>query len=355
MKRAGPLGTAFLLCLLLTVASGTMFRSLMAGLDWGAISALDWRRAHSHLGFYGVMFPAAWFCLSLSGRWSPRGRWLAFYYVLVAVSVAGFLHAGYGFVATAASTLILAFWVYSAWRNRAVPALRRGGPAQAVPLNMIFAAACVPAIAVASKQAPELVFPFVRLFMTQLLFGVFVPSMLSGSDARDAWPLAWVVFPALGALHASELVDGPFVRLGAFGFGLLLVVTVIGLVRLERAFSPRLAAQWLIFAGGYLLRIAGVLPAAQTIMIAGLHFLLLGPLLLTLFEVRLRWELPTKPLLLYHAAVATMVGAVFAQQWFYEWISRLQWLATAGGAAIVVSLVWLIHRASVTAPANAGA
>lgn len=328
--------------LLGTALCGFILRLQMAGTDFGAAASLDWRRAHSHLGYYGFLFPAAWFCWSAAGRWAPAGRWFGIYSALVVTSFAGFLAQGYGLLATVSSTLILAVWLFFAWKNRIFPGIQRGSPLNAVPLNVLFAACCIPVIALVSSRSPALLVPVVRMFMTILMLGVFVPSLLSAFALRSTVPILWVILPLLSAVDAAGFAFNAVPRAGTIGYGVLLAITVLRVPRPSFALPLWLAGHWLLFAGGLVFHGLGFLPKSQPVVIAGLHFLVLGPIFLSLAHARLRLAIPPPLHFVYQGSLTIMAGAIILQQWYLADIGILQRVAAGSGAAVVLGLALII-------------
>jgi hypothetical protein len=336
--------------LLGTTVCGLILRLQLAGIDTGAAGLLDWRRAHSHLGYYGFLFPAAWICWTAEGHWTPTEKIFGFYTALVIFSFVGFLAQGYGVIATVGSTLVLAVWLFFAWKNRTFPGFRQGSVLSAVPLNIVFAACCIPVIAISTSRSPELVAPAVRTFMTILLLGVFVPSLIGRLDSRATAPILWVFLTLLSAADASGFVDSAMLRAGTVGYGVLLM-TLIFKTRLPPAVFPFwLAGHWMIFAFGLILRGLGILPGSHPVMIAGLHFLVLGPIFLSLLRLQLRLVFPVVLQIFYNLSLAVMISAIVAQQWWPEHMILLQRTAAASGAAIIAALgfifVWALKSSN---------
>ena len=66
--------------LIATFALGVAMRWLLAGVAWPVANFSDWRHAHSHTGFFGVLFPLAWVAADRSGMWTPGPRQIRFYF-----------------------------------------------------------------------------------------------------------------------------------------------------------------------------------------------------------------------------------------------------------------------------------
>lgn len=338
---------AFFAFLLATVLTGTVFRSLMAGLDWGVLASLDWRRAHSHLGYYGVLFPATWIFWSAGLRWVPGGKLLLAYHAFVVASAAGFLAQGYGAIATGASSLVLLIWLLFAWKNRVWPGFGPGSALDSVPLNTFLAALCIPAIAILSKREPALVSAVVRMFMTLLMLGVFIPSILTVPSPKSTRPLLWVFLPVLAAIDAANFADLWPLRAGTVAYGSLVASTVIASHRSRAgAFPAWLTCHWLLFAAGFALQGLGALPRNHAVAIAGIHYLVLGPILLTFFHSRMPAAMARPVSTSYKAALFVMVGSILLQPFWLEGGLVPQRIAAASGGVIVLCLLAAVFSAA---------
>lgn len=233
------------------------------------------RHAHSHAATYGVLFPLLWIAWSDLGLPSPGRRLSAAYLAAAAVAVAGFWLRGYFWLSIAASTVVGAIWLVQAWRARGVvlrgPELLRPGPP-----GVLLAAAFVPAIAVATRRDPVLAQGLVHTFLGIVFFLVLVPAALSRLRAPEVPAPALSVLGLLAALHLGAL-PGRATGLGLSAFGV-----VIGFLA-ARAGGDAIARAAFVALGAGSAILGLALPATphHTAM-AGVHFLVLGPLLAAL-------------------------------------------------------------------------
>ena len=257
-----------------TVAVGVWLRWWLAGVplpvhDYGAV-----RHLHTHLGYYAVLFPLMWVAWARLGVPTPGRRLLLVYVGVVLLSAAGFAHRGYGPAAIAGSTGVLVVWLVSAWRARGV--VRPGaGWLATVPLGIVLGAGVVPQVAIhaGTPQAAEAV----RSFLGMLLLVSLVPTALARARA---WPfpgLGWFVVAVLAALSLGVL-SAPAARASLLVVGLL-----VGLAGLSGRLPGEVRGAWVVAGAGLGATGAGLLELDGPVAVAGTHFLVLGPVLLTLW------------------------------------------------------------------------
>ncbi|MCB9615077.1 MAG: hypothetical protein H6721_12130 [Sandaracinus sp.] len=232
------------------------------------------RHAHSHAGVYGLFFPLAALAWHEAGVPTVGARTAALYLFASAVAVITFAVGGYALPSIVASSVVGAVWLFGAWRARRAwsrdDALRFG------PLAILIATAFVPPIAITTRRAPLLAQELVHTFLGVLMLGVFVPAALRRLGAK---PSPWLAPLALGAaIQLGPLPTWPGAALVA-AYGLGVAHAARQLPRLPRALW------WLFALGsvGALVRPHGV-PHDEAI--AGLHYLLLGPLFVSLSRAR---------------------------------------------------------------------
>lgn len=293
------------------------------------------RHAHSHLGYYGLLFPLAWLGWAAAGAATP-GRWaLRVYAVSTVVAFVGFAVSGYGPVAIAASTVIAAIWLYSV-----APLIRRmkglHDPLGAVPLGLVASLACVPPIALMLRTDPAMAQGFVSSFLSALLFVVIIPSTFAARGLSvGPWPLLWVT----GCLGAAALGVAPGVATRA---GL---VVYAGLL-LTPVWSARLDSHarwaWAPVALGLVAMAVGALPNTRSVALGAIHFLILGPILTTLAPLWLRRAPSARAWWCGHALWGTMSAALVAQVFV---TGTWTWTAAAvGGTGTLVWWMWSLVR-----------
>ena len=263
--------------LLVTVVLGVWLRWALAGIVSLPAPFPHLRHAHSHMGYFGVLFPLAWIGWRQAGAVPPGSKAMLVYGFATVAAFVGFILAGYGPLAIVGCTLVAAVWLQGAWSlvPRMWPLTSRDTLA-VVPLGVIMALACVPPIAIYLRRDPALAQGLVSTFLASLLFVVIVPSALAAARVSTSpWPL-WFLTGASGALFMG-LTPNVATRLGLLGYAFLLGAPV---------FSPRLAlharAAWLAVVVGLVSLAMGLLPNNRPVAIGAIHFLILGPVLGTL-------------------------------------------------------------------------
>lgn len=329
--------------LLLTLALGLSLRWALAGAPVLPGGFTRWRMVHSHLGYYAVLLPLAWPVWAARGGRGPGGlaRWA--YAATVLLAMVGFaVDGGYGPLAMAGSTGVLALWLADAWRNRRRDLLARDwlGP---TPTALVMAALCVPPVGVLSARDPALARQVLSTFLTLLLVGVLVPAALSAVRAAAPRGALWLLSTLGAALWLGPL-PGPITGLGA----VLLAVTVLRIaLRPELPLDRRLG--WAGFSAGLLAMVLGLVPNHGPVAIGAVHYLVLGPLLDGLTASR--W--PTRPSLRWAtlAAAAAMSAALVAQG---TWATPGAATAAAwAGTAAALGWAWRIVAVWGNAPSSA--
>lgn len=314
--------------LLLALALGALLRLALAGvpLPFGRFAEL--RHAHSHLGYYGVLFPLVWAAAAQRGPRPPGRALLAGYGLAVLAATLGFAAEGYGRPAIIASTVVLGVWLHTAVRALPELARPRSWWFPASP-SVLVAALSIPAVALNLSRAPALAAELVRLFLVVLLFGLIVPAALAVRRAPAPPMPLWL----LGTLGAG-LSLGPWPEVPArLGMAMLGGLVLQAGLRLDAAADLR--ASWGLLGLGLLLLASGLLPNSHAVAIAGLHFAILGPVLLSLGRP-LCPRGPRAWCWLYEALVLLLSLGVLGPQL----LPGPPWPLLAAGAGIGVGLLW---------------
>ncbi len=294
------------LALLGTLSVGVWLRWSLAGQVGLSLPFEHLRHAHSHLGYFGLLFPLAWFGWRAADAPTPGRRTLWLYALSTVAASIGFVQAGYGPLAIAGSTAVGAVWLWSALPLRA-NMKRWSDPLGAVPLGLLLSMACVPPIALTLRSNPQLAHGFVTTFLSGLLFVVIVPSALASARVSvGPWPLLLLT----GALGAAALGVYPSVlsRAGLLGFAVLLLAPAR-----TRSMPAHLRVCWLAVAVGIVGLAIGLLPNTRPVALGAIHFLILGPVLAGLAPSVLRSPPPAWAWWLGHGLWGTMSGALVAQ------------------------------------------
>ena len=259
------------------------------------------RHAHSHLGYYGLLFPLSWAALALAGDRRPSARTLMGYGGAVAIAITGFLAGGYTALSIAGSTAVGAIWLHVAFLNRKNARLWRSWRALP-PLGVLFGTLLIPPIGVLTPRDPALAAQLVRVFLTLILLNVFVPAAL----VRTRPPIA----PLWMAASLTAAMASAFPELGGLSWAWVLLA--VGIARSAAELPQLLRTLWTGLALSFLAMPSPLLRHDSAVAIAGLHFIVLGPLLVTFAWHRLS---AVKPGLLaaYLLAVGIMCAAILAQ------------------------------------------
>lgn len=300
-----------------TVWVGVWLRGWLAGVplplhDFSAI-----RHLHTHLGYYGVLFPLMWLAWGEQGIPTLRLRTVAVYTAATLLAAVGFGMEGYGLPAIVGSTVVLSVWLAAAWGARG--AVRPGGGwLSTAPIAIAIGAALVPLVAKADDitRAQELV----RTFLGLLLLGALLPTALQRIGARSLSGLAWLIAVVAGALSMGA-AESP-----ALSVGLLVLGVGVGVVALRTRLPLDLRLAWAVPAAGLCVVGSGLQALSQPIAVAGLHFIVLGPLLISLWPVPVPAALRGVILTILsgmciailvpgHAMLAAVLGGLLAVSW----------------------------------------
>ena len=314
--------------MLMQVALGAALRGFMAGIALPIGHFPHSRDAHSHLGYYGVLFPLLWWAWARAGLRVPGRAAFVVYALATLGATLGFAREGYGLLSIAGSTLVLLTWLGAAGSlGRELFRLRSwwapAGPA------ILGAALAIPAVAYTLQRDPALARELVQGFLTLLLFGAFVPAALARAGAPAPLAPLWT----LGAL-GTALVLGPWPQLPARALALVLALQVARAAWALRPWDRRLL--WLGLALSQALLATGLLAETWPVAIAGLHFAILGPVLLEL-GAPLVPRLGLGARLSYLAVLGVLTLAVLSPQRFPPGTAPR--IAAAAGA--LLALAWV--------------
>lgn len=254
-----------------TVGMGVALRLVLAGKEVPYVKAAfsAARHAHTHLGYFGVLMPLAG--LVLVPRLPAWAKWSTAVAALVATG--GFLAGGYNLVSIVGSTVVGLVWLFAAV-FRAKASAQRGFDTTAV-VGVAIACLCIPPIAIYTPRDPALAVDIVHTFLAVLVNAVLAPAMLSRVAGT---PPYWAYTPfaliaAVGAgLYPAWWTTGAFAVCG-FAWA------VMGWSA-KRLSSPA-AYGWLLSGLGAMGVGLGLIPFDTPVAVAAVHFVFLGPILLT--------------------------------------------------------------------------
>jgi hypothetical protein len=325
---------AVALALILTLALGVVLRFFLAGHPLGLGDFHHLRHAHSHLGYYGFLFPLVWRVWRNAGIPQPGPRVFIAYGLATAAATLGFWVGGYNVVAIVGSAVVGLGWVISALWTRVFPWNGRWGWLSSGPAGVLVAGILIPPIAIITQRDPLRAAEWVHTFLSLLIFLVFLPAALHRIGLPLRHPL-WVWVAALPASVHAGLYPHLAFGLGFVGYAALLA----GGLWQKRMQVPALVAVQLGFlAVGLLFFGLGLLPENASIAVAGFHFIFLGPVVSVAGLARpgiprfLLWA----QALLVMAFAAAIVGTTFAAT-AYHASQTAAWLGVA--VALITALL----------------
>ncbi len=308
------------------LSMGVVLRWALAGHVAFDFNFAHLRAAHSHLAWYGVVFPLCWVSLARRGRVLVGPTLAGLYSLAVAASVWGFATQGYAPLSIVGSTVVLGVW----WVAMAPLALRffqRDLLASVFP-SVLASSLAIPAVAVLARRGDPASVDWVHAFLTWLMLGVALPVSLLEMKAKPLYGPLWTAL-VIGAGLALGPMPTLMPRLALAGVGVYLVLSArnAALRGVYRGFL-------VLFGLGLMARAVGVLPDVPAVAIAGVHFAALGPVLFPL-----AWpEGGRKFEAVYAAALSVFVGSIAAPVWWPH--PTWAWLAAASGSALAVA--WMV-------------
>lgn len=291
------------------------------------------RHAHSHLGYFGLLFPLAWLGWKQAGVELISRRALILYAGFTVLASIGFIRAGYGPIAIAGCTAVSGFWLWSL-RPLLTRIKRMQDPLGAVPFGVVLSLACVPPIAIFLRKDPQLAQGFVSTFLSGLLLMVVIPSCLAGSRARVG-PGPWPLLLVSGVLGSAYLGVMPH---WSCGLGLLVYAGLLGVGSRSAQVPTHVRMAWWVVAAGLTAMALGLVPNVRPVALGAIHFLVLGPVLSSLAPLWLPKDPPAWAWYLGHAGWGTMSMALVAQAFGGD--ARTWLIAAVGGTATL--LWWLV-------------
>jgi hypothetical protein len=286
------------------------------------------RHAHSHLGYFGLLFPLAWLAWRTTAARIPGPRVLVVYALATALATVGFISSGYGPVAIVGSTLVGAIWVFSAL-PLAPRMMAFDDPLAVVLPGLVFSFACVPPVALNLRTDPDLAYAFVATFLAGLLFLAIIPACLVAADVRlRAWPTLLVS----GAFAAAFLGVAPDLlpRLGLLAFAAHLVAVA----RAPPLPTHARVAWWGLVVGLFALGL-GLVPNIRSVAVGATHFTILGPVLATLSPLAIARHVPPWAWWIGHATWSAMAAALLAQAF-----DGRPWTWTVAAATGTLTALW---------------
>jgi hypothetical protein len=293
----------------LILGMGLQWAPVFKASSLGGFTFVNLRYAHAHGGFYGVLLPGLLWLVASRQRGVSAGPFgVGIYALLTALSVGLLAQSGYSNLAILASAGILLFGIGLAWRITA-----SGSHSQSwldvCPPGVLLTAALIPPIVWTAGENEQVSSSLTRLFMTALLLCVCLPAAWSAAGMRRRYSRFYYLALAFGtALFLTYPAT-------ATTLGQVFIV-VYGLVCLHSVLADPIS--WLL--KGSLLLFCGMLFAAAwlepglpgSMRIAGLHFILLGPVMHGLARFIFARKLPIIPGVGYYLPLLTLTAAMAA-------------------------------------------
>ncbi len=230
---------------------------------------LDFRRAHSHLGFFGFLFPMIWHHFEKSKVWICGQRLKIFYCLLLVLSTVGFLVSGYGILAHISSALVLVVWLFFAVSIYS----KVKGLAKSIPISIIMAALSIVCLVVLSRLDQNITpLQLVRVFLTILLFGVFGAFVIEKLSARPLPFFLWVVSVLGTGLFLSQTYLSHFFSLFPIILGMCILYAL-----LKRRYSlvlktDRIRIYYIILGFAFMLTSLELIPNNHFTAVSGIHY-----------------------------------------------------------------------------------
>ncbi len=327
-----------ILALSLTLLSGLLLRMRLGVLLGGFAGGLDLHRAHSHLGYYGVLFPITWAALRFRGGWVPGKKSLFWYFAFCFLSFVGFLREGYGFLAIASSTGILFFWILFAGKNIFRRKTAADGWLAAVPYAVLISSALIPFVAVLTPKDPATAKALANLFLALLMFGVFIPAVLTPRLVRRPSAWLWLPLSLAAAADTSGFEIGRFTGWGCIVWGAGFSWFLFSTLRISARRRDPILLAWTTVAVSTILLGLGLFPRSHAASVAGIHFIVLGPVLLGFFENGWRWKLSRSFQIPYFGFLIAMAAAILGTGIAPSWMLFFHRIAGATGAILIFLL-----------------
>lgn len=279
-----------------------------------SLEGIDLRRSHSHLGFYGFLFPLMWHELK-NQFWVPGKIIKRIYILLLILSTIGFATAGYGVIAHISSFLTLVIWLIFAFKNIKTLKNLSEDMTSIIPLSIIASASVVLLVLISrfgTSVAPLLL---VRVFLVILLFGVFAPMALRQVSNRIPHGVLWLVSVVGFGLLLAENLEGYLLLMPAL-LGGLICYSIFPSMKATVDEKNRIRLYWIGIALVLFLITLKVVPNNHFTAVSGIHFfvfLIIVPTFLKFKNNILK--------LVYEGSALAMVGLIYSQNittWNYH-------------------------------------
>ena len=223
-KNSRLIITSYAVSLITLIVVGILMRLQFAGFLPKELATLQWRQAHSHLGFFGVLVPMTWIINETFNDLSQYNKTLYFYLTLVAISFFSFLDSGYNLISHIASGFIFSIWIFTFYKAKSHYSVLM--PEKI--MNSILLIFSLAMVILGRKVYPHLtVDKLAHGFVFNLLFLIIVPSVIKkilGPFQHKALWLAWWLGCLLMYLHEIQVI---ITNYGALILALMIAIQLI--------------------------------------------------------------------------------------------------------------------------------
>lgn len=301
-----------ILCISVSILGGIFLRIQYSG--WLNVDWIDLRRAHSHLGFYGFLFPVLWGYLGRTNKnfWLPGRTYFWGYCLLVGISTMGFATAGYGRVAHISSFFVLLFWLVFALKNLALLKRVQESFLNIIPLAIFMAAMAIGVVLASFMGASLTPLIVVRVFLTLLLFGVFAPLSMTVLTDRKPNGYLWLA-GVLGFGLSLAIESVKVLQVMPALLSVLILYLIYPSLKISLKPQNRIRWYWVSLALIFICMSLGVVPNNHFSAVSGVHFFVF--LIMVPTFLRFRNQILG---FLYEVLALSMIALIFSQN-LMEW------------------------------------
>jgi len=197
---------SYAVSLIALIVIGILMRLQFVGFLPKELATLQWRQAHSHLGFFGVLVPMTWIINETFNNLFRYSKTLYFYLALVAISFFSFLDSGYNIISHIASGFIFSIWIFTFFRNES----HQSKQIFEKIMNSVLLIFSLIMVILGRKIYPHLTLDkLAHGFVFNLLFLIIVPSVvkkiLRSFQYKALWPVWWLGC-LLMYLHETQII-----------------------------------------------------------------------------------------------------------------------------------------------------
>lgn len=322
--QKSPRATLYL-GIVLTVLFGILLRLQFAGFDI-LNTRFDWYRVHTHLGYYMVLMPAIFiFSLSQKKIWSRLYWWVAI------ITLMTFFFQGYSVLAKILSGIVVSFWFVGLNSKKPQDTnIWSLIPKYGLYLSTVFLALVIVLPKFSNEWEPS---QLAKGFLSTLLIGVIIPHAISLTVKSEKMLSCYLylISSFCYSLYIIHILPAPIAVLSS----LLMIFCLIG-----PRMHLKMPSFWVLVFLGLLIHPFIPKNLVYQTTISGLHFIFLGPVLMSLFS-----ELFKRNGLIYFLSVAIFSTLIFSLALWPSYFSQINAYIALCGGLILTLLVFAIYRA----------